>query len=205
MPKIIAIDGVDFEVSDQAAQAVRKLQQRLSDAEEEATKAKEELEKKEDEEAEEEKKAEDEMEEVKKDHKIQIDTLQAKLDTAISSQPTPAQLDALVENRIKTRDAALKINPSFEFVGKDCEKIRREIVADACPDIDVSKVSADYIRARFDGLVTNPSLTSSTRAIDKALTTQTTRATADDTGKTVTDARAAFAARSRDAWKGGAK
>jgi hypothetical protein len=208
MPKAIVIDGVDFEVTDQVAQAVSKLQRRLTDMEEKAkTDDEEEAKKKEDEE-EEAKKKEDEMEEVKKDYRAKVDTLQAKLDSALSSQPTPEQLDTLVDNRIATRDAAIKINPAFKFAGKDCETIRKEIVADACADIDIKTVSADYIRARFDGLVSTAPASVSNNSIDAALASQARRTDSvqSESGNVVKDARAAFAERNRNAWNpGGAK
>jgi len=187
----ITIDGVDFEVDDQAAQAVRKLQGRLSDAEE---KTKEDEEKA--------KKKEDDEEAKEKDNKTKMDTLQAKLDDAVAKQPTPAQLDALVENRIATRDAAVKINNDFKWEGKDCETIRKEIVADACSDVDIESVSADYIRARFDSLASDPKVTMSARHIDSALQLQNGKGPSNENKNTVTDARADFAKKSRDAWKG---
>jgi len=96
----ITIDGVDFEVTDQAAQAVGKLQVRLSDAEKETS--------------EEEKKRkikEDEMEEAKKEAKKSEDSLQAKLDDATSKIPTTDSIDKLVTERTTVVDTVLKVMP----------------------------------------------------------------------------------------------
>ena len=185
------IDGVDFEVSDQAAQAIRKLQKRVSDAEEKTEKDEEEL-----------KKAKDEEEKAKAEAKKNEDKLQAKLDDAASKVPTPEALDTLVANRIATRDAALKIMPALKFEGKDCETIRKEVIADKCPDVDMGTVSAEYIRARFDALASVPV----SDTLDSALALQLkkkTKAENSDKATTVSDARASFCERSRNAWKSG--
>lgn len=198
MPSTVQIDGVDFEVTDQVAQAVKKLQRRLSDAEEENTK----LEEKVDELEEEKEKTDEEMEETK-DAKAKLDTLQAKLDDALAKVPTPKTLDQLVENRLKTRDAALRVVPGIEWEGKDCETLRKEVITTLCADVDVSKVSADYIRARFDALA---STSNSTNDVDAALSTQhrvPTKTT--DSTNVVSDARNRFAEESRNAWKKGGK
>lgn len=188
----VNIDGVDFEMSDQALQATRKLQQRLIDTEEKAEKDKEEL-----------KKKEDELEEVEKKAKKSEDTLQAKLDDALAKAPTPEILDQLVSNRITTRDAAIKISPELKFEGKDCETIRKEVVADKCPELNMETVTVDYVRARFDAL-TSAAPASSDSVLDLALRKQVTNKDDDETKPvTVSDARQKFINRSKDAWKTG--
>lgn len=142
----ITIDGVEYEVSDQAKQAVTKLQVRLADAESEAENMKEDMEKE-----------KEDKEKMEKDHQKSLDSLQAQFDDSQSKIPNAEMLDQLVANRIATRDAALKINPDFKFEGKDCETIRKEIVADNCSDVDVESASVDYIRARFDALTDDTS------------------------------------------------
>lgn len=190
----VNIDGVDFEVSDQAAQAVRKLHGRVEDAEKKAEDQEEEM-----------KKKEDQEEKMKKDHQASLDTLQAELDDAAAKAPTPEQLDALVENRISTRDAAIKIKPDLKWEGKDCETIRKEIIADKCTDVDVEKVSPDYIRARFDALAsTAPTQTQS--SLDNAFSKQVTNTSSNDDDQnkdTVKDARTKMADEYRNAWKSG--
>jgi len=165
------------------------MQQRLNDMEKKAEDAEEEL-----------KKKEDEMEEKEKEAKAQNDSLQAKLDDAKAKVPTPEMLDTLVGNRIATRDAALKINPKFQYTNKDCEQIRKEVIADACPDIDIESVSADYIRARFDALV---STSSASNPVTDALNQQ--HNTDDSTKDVLIDARQKMIERNRNAWKGGKK
>lgn len=187
----ITIDGVDFDASEQVAQAVGKLQQRALDAEKKAEDAEEAL-----------KEKEDEMEKKDKENKASNDSLQAKLDDAESKVPTPEMLDALVANRMATRDAALLINPEYKYDNKDCEQIRKEVVADACPDIDIEAVSADYIRARFDALATSKQ---GSNPITDGIKTQMDKGGDDkSTGNPVADARQQMIERNRNAWKKGA-
>tara|TARA_R110000851_G_scaffold96792_2_gene209926 strand:+ start:13579 stop:14730 length:1152 start_codon:yes stop_codon:yes gene_type:complete len=192
----ITIDGVDFELSDQAAQAVAKLQGRVSDAEKETSEKEEELKKKEDE----------KEEELKKAQKSE-DSLQAKLDEATSKIPTADSLDSLVASRTAMVDSALKIDPDFKWEGKDAEAIRKEIVLAKCPTVDGDSVSAEYIQARFDMLA--ESLTANPQQnLDNAFA----KHVENNDNKTVVDsrpkdviAREKFMADSKEAWKGGKK
>lgn len=138
----ITIDGVDYEVSDQAAQAVGKLQKQLADAEE-ATKEKDA----------EMKKKEDETEEKEKESKSQMDSLQAKFDDVSAKVPTVEALDKMVADRYAMVQTALKVKPDLKWEGKDAATIRKEIVADKCPSVQMDSVSDDYIKARYDMLV----------------------------------------------------
>lgn len=135
----ITVDGVDFDVSEQAAQAVSKLQARLRDAEEETMTAAEKLKKKEDEEAE-------KLKEAKKEE----DSLHAKIDSLKESVPTADKLDKLVADRMTLIDTARKIAPTVEWKGKDADALRKEIVSVSCPNVCLDDASADYITARFD-------------------------------------------------------
>lgn len=186
----LVIDGVDYEVSDQVKQAVAKLQTRLADAEKKAEDAEEAMAKK---------KAEDE--EGEEESKKKMDSMQAKLDDANSKIPTPEMLDQLVDNRIATRDAALAINPDFDWKDKDCEQIRKEIVADSCKDLDIESKSADYIRARFD-MLAESHLNDSQKSLNDGLKKQVENK--DEEKKELTG-RDKFVAATRDAWKGGKK
>lgn len=185
----LTIDGVDYEASEQVVQAVDKVLARLTDAENEAQEAKEKA-----------KEAEDEMEEAEKEAKKTEDSLRAKLDDAKSKIPGPELLDQLVENRMNTRDAALAIVPDFEYKNKDCEQIRREIVESVCTDIDVSKMSADYIRARFDALSASPQT-----SMDRAVRDSIKNPPEEDNRPESVKARDKFMADSRNAWKKGGK
>lgn len=195
----VTIDGVDFEVSDQAAQAVRKLQARVKDAEEETKISKEEA-----------KKKEDEMEEAKKKADKTEDSLKAKLDDANSKLPTTDALDKLVQDRILVVDSIRKVMPEIKFEGKDADTLRKEVVAAKCPNVQMDSVSSDYIKARFDMLL--DSVTgNSQHDLDKAFSKHVTNdlnVKKDNRPKSVI-ARDNAAERARNAWKpkvvGGAK
>lgn len=191
----ITIDGVDFEVSDQAAQAVGKLQARVSDAEKEAQKKADEVEAK-----------EDEMEEKAKEAKKTEDSLKAKLDDAKSKIPTADTLDKLVTERTAVVDTVRKVAPEVKWEGKDADTLRREVVAAKCPNVQLDSVSTDYINARFDMLVESVE-NNSQQQLDDALSQQVK----DNDGKDVDNrpadviAREKMMADSQNAWKGGAK
>lgn len=192
----ITIDGVDFEVSDQAAQAVGKLQARLTDAENEAEKKADEV-----------KAKEDEMEEKAKDAKKTEDSLKAELDDAKSKIPTADSLDKLVSDRTALVDTIRKIAPDIEWEGKDAATLRKEVVALKRPNVQMDSVSDDYIQAAFDLLVEDVN-SNSQHNLDEAFKKQVTN---DDNSKGEDNrpadviAREKMMADSQNAWKGGDK
>lgn len=187
----ITIDGVDFEVDGQAAQAFNKQQMRLDEALETIKEKDEELKKKEDQ-------SEEELEKLRK--KKEED--EAKTKDALAKIPTPEMLDALVDNRIATRDAAVAIMPDIKWEGKDCETLRKEVVSAKCENIDANKVSVDYIKARFDQLAEQV-LNDPLKELNDSFSDQHK---AKDTKKELTG-RDKFVNDTRDAWKpkGGTK
>ncbi len=190
----ITIDGVDFEVSDQAAQAVGKLQARVSDAEKEAQKKADEVEAK-----------EDEMEEKAKEAKKTEDSLKAKLDDAKSKIPTADTLDKLVAERTAVVDTVRKVAPEIEWEGKDADTLRKEVVAAKCPNVQLDSVSSDYINARFDMLVESVE-NNSQQQLDDAISQQVENKDKDvDNRPADVIAREKMMADSQNAWKGGAK
>ncbi len=186
----ITIDGVDFEVSDQAAQAVGKLQARLTDAEKTAEEKDEEM-----------KAKEDEMEEKAKEAKKTEDSLKAKIDDMESKIPNAETLDKMVADRISLVDTIRKVAPEVKWEGKDSNTLMREVVAVKCPNVQMDSASEDYIKARFDILVesveSNPQ-----QHLDEALVNQF-----KDNGKEVDNrpldviAREKMMADSQNAWK----
>ena len=189
----ITIDGVDYEVSDQAAQAVGKLHTRLTDAEMSA------------EEAEKEKKAkEDEMEEAKKAAEKTEDSLKAKLDDANSKVPTADALDKLVAARTELVDKVRKILPEIEWEGKDNASLMKEAVATKCENVQMDSVSTDYIQARFDMLVDS---VQGNKELDNAFRKEVTTndGKVEDTRPVHVISRDKMLERNRNLWKGGAK
>ena len=192
----ITIDGIDFEVDNQAAQAVGKLQARLKDAEMETQT-----------EAEKKKAKADELEMAKKEAKTKEDELKAEVDAAKEKIPTADSLDKMVEDRSTLVDSVLAVMPEIEWKGKDAATLRSEVIAAKCPDIqmDSAEVSADYIKARFDILVAD-AVKNPSNLLDEAL-----KKTLTDGKETVDNRPLSVIARekqmqdSRDAWKGGKK
>lgn len=191
----IKIDGVDFEMSDQAAQAVEKQLKRLSDTEEELKKKDEEL-----------KKKEDEMEEAKNEAKKTEDSLQAKLDDAKSKILSISDIDKLAAERANFIDSATKVFADLKPAGKDNLTIMREVVANKCPNVTLDSVSEDYVKARFDMLVENVSATNPLdTALQQRLIDTGTDATKLDTRPAHIVARDKMAEEARNAWKFGGK
>lgn len=188
----ITIDDVDFEVSDQAAQAVVKLQARLKDAEEETET-----------EAEKAKKKEDEMEEAKKEATKSEDALKAKLDDAIAKIPTDASLDTLISDRMTVVDSVRKVMPDIAWEGKDAATLKKEVVTDKCPDLNLDGKSDEYISVRFD-LLTEDSNSNSQANLDDAFSKSVeTKDSKTDNRPASVIARENMMQDSQSAWKGG--
>ena len=189
----ITIDGVDFEVTDQAAQAVGKLQARLTDAEEKALTEEEAA-----------KLKKDEEEEKAKEAKKSEDSLKAKLDDAISKIPTSDSIDKLVEQRTSFIDTLLKISPDIDWKGKDENTLRAEVVGTQYPNIQMDSVSKDYIEARFDLLVENVD-TNSQHNLDKSFSDEVSKDKTTDNRSASVVARDKMMEDSQNAWKGDKK
>lgn len=186
----ITIDGVDFEVSDQAAQAVDKLQANLKDAEVETKKKADEV-----------KAKEDELEEEKKKSKANEDTSKAKLDDAKSKILTADAVDALVVKRAKLVDSIRKVCPDLKFEGKDNATLVKEVVAAKCPNVQIDSASVDYIQARFDMLIESVD-NNSQHQLDDAFAQMVNKdQKVEDTRPADVIAREKFQTDSQNAWK----
>lgn len=191
----ITIDGVDYEVSDQAAQAVNKVQTRLVDMEKEAEEKDTEL-----------KKKEDEAEEAKKEAKKTEDSLKAKLDDATSKVPSPEAIDKMVADRTALVDSVKKVCPEIVVDKKDEQTLMKEVVSTKCSNVQLDSVSEDYIKARFDMLVESIE-SNSQQHLDESFT----KVIKDSEGKVVDTRPADVIARekmmsdSQEAWKFGGR
>lgn len=140
----VVISGISYEVADSAlAQAITKQGVEVSDA-------KNELEKEKEDNLEFKKKKDAEEKAKEKEDQKEKDSMKAKMDHAIAASPTPEQIDLLVDNRTAVRDAAVKLSPDYDWKGKDCETVRKEIVLKLNPDLSLTDESAEYIKGRFD-------------------------------------------------------
>ena len=188
----ITIDGVDYEVSDQAGQAVGKLQGRLFDAEKETQESEDEL-----------KKKKDEAEAKEKESKATEDTLQAKLDDAIAKAPTGEALDKLVADRAALVAQVTGLVPDLKWEGKDTATLKREVVAIKRPNVQLDSVSGDYIDAAYD-LIVEEAGTNTQQTLDDAFTKQITDGDKSDQDNRPASviAREKMMADSQNAWKG---
>jgi hypothetical protein len=139
---VVIIDGVSYEVSEQASQATAKLQKQLADAEKKAKEKDEEMQ---------EKKKEDEENEEKS--KKTTDALKAEVDALKEKIPDTKTLDSMIADKMKLVFTAKSIVKDYEWEGKDNETIMKEVVKEKCPSVQMDSVSADYVKARFDMLV----------------------------------------------------
>ena len=195
--KKVTIDSIDYEVTEQAAQAIAKLQKSVDTAEAKAEAAedeKEDIKKKSDKEKEE---AEDEKEEAVKKA---TDSLQAKVDQLTQNQMTPESLDAIIVSRTAIINVAAKAIDGFKPEGKDCEAIKREVVLASMQSADsLEGKSQGYIEARYDLIAesTDSTMSSSLKNAFRK-NAESTDAIEEDV---VAAAQAKQRKRSADAWK----
>lgn len=190
MPKI-TLDSVDYEASEQVVQAVGKLQASLDSKDEAITESKKELDK-----------VQAQADQLTTDHKKEVQTLQAQLDDANKNQLTPEKLDALIESRSAIIMVANDTIKDYVSKDKDCEQIRKEVVAHVVGDsVNLDEKSVEYISARFDAISESAGKNKST-SLGDALK-QHAKGQVDPEQNVVTSdqARENFISKSRDAWK----
>jgi len=193
----IIIDGVGYEMPDQSAEAVAKLQKRLSDTEEEMKKKDTEHKKEKDQAEEEKKKKDKELEQAKKD------TEHAK-----SKLPTSDALSKMVADRAALIGKVNKIDKDITCDGKSDEDIMKEVVSSKLPDLKLDSVSDDYIRARFDTIVESAGSGGSQRELDDVFRDKAkggNKTEIKDTRPDSVIARDEMMEKSRNAWKKGTK
>lgn len=136
--KTVVIDGIEHEVSENAAQIIGKLQERVQQVQ-------------------------DSLNTAKTEHATELATVQAKLDDANQKVTDAeskildgAELDARIEARTTLVADAKTLAPEFDCSGKSDEQIVEGVVMEVCDGIDVSLEGKDadfkkvYCRARFD-------------------------------------------------------
>lgn len=195
---LITIDGVGFEVSEQAAQAVSKLQSRISDSEEKLAKEKTKV-----------KAKEDEMEEMKKKSKKSEDELKAEVDNAKSKIPTADSLDNMVELRTGFIDGFKKVAPTLDWKGKDETTLMGEAVLMKTELTTLDGHKDGYIEARYDILLQecndsgdSSTKTTTTTSMDSLFTDAHTTVNKDEDSRPLdVIAREKMIADSQNAWK----
>lgn len=189
MAKKITIDSVDYEVEDQVAQAVAKLQTDMAARDTTIS----------------------ELRTAAAAGVSKLDTVQAKLDgtqvkldAAIAAQPTQKQLDVMVATRATLVSRATSLVADYDATGKNDATIKAEVIKHLCPTVDIAKESADYIDARFDMLLEGgtPGAVTTTNPLDQELVDQHKHKDAPaDTRPADVIAREKFNVDSRNAWK----
>ena len=182
----IDINGVEYEVTEQVAQAYSK--ERKDSAEKLAT-----------------------VEKVAADKTGEIDKLQAKLDAATeelekekaarADAEDPAKLRARIEARVKLEESARKaLGDETKFDAETDHQIRLKVCEKVSPNFDFSEKSEEYVQARFDAALEaldnspNPAL----EAVGKAAAKVDAADTSSDPEKA---ARLRMVEASRNAWK----
>lgn len=136
----VVVDGISYEMSDQGAQLVARLQKQLGDAEM--------------------KEKEKEKELAKKD--AELASKDAKIADLEKSQITGDALDAAVAARADLIDRAKRIAPKVETRGLSDSAIKKAVVV-ACAGDSMKDKSEAYIDARFDMLSDEAATTESSQ------------------------------------------
>lgn len=172
----ITVDGISYEMSDQTAELVSKLQGDAKKATDAATAA-----------------------------TAAIDAANKARDAAVgerdalkSQLPTADGLDKMAAERGAVLDAAKKLCPDLVTSGLALADVRAAVVKAKLGDGAVVGRSPDYVAAAFDTLAVNP-------GGDPVADALRSGATAAKTGDAATKARSDYYARTADAWKGTAK
>jgi uncharacterized protein len=132
----IRIDGVEYEVTEQVAQAIARLEKLHTDATEGFVKAQKEALK---------------TTETAIARADAADAQVKKLETARVDAADPKRIDALVDGRLALRTAAVEVlGAEFKADGKDDAAIRAELLAKLAPDLKLEGKSPEYMAARFD-------------------------------------------------------
>lgn len=178
----VTVNGVTYEATEQLIQVVNGLQSQLSELMAAAAAAP----------------AQAEAAIADATSKVDEVTAQvADLTTQLADATSPETLDAAVEERQEVTDAARKLIANFDCKGKSNADIRKEIVKAKCPEVAIKNLdSADYVRARFEGLATTVQNTPRRGKLDTALADSLkVQDSADDDFPNVDAARKAAIAR----------
>lgn len=185
--KPMIIDGISFDLSEQATQAVTKVI-KAKDAEKQRADA-----------------AEGALAELKAAHKAELDKAIALADDYKSKILDAAALDKMIADRVAELEQVRKVAPDLDTAGKSIAELKREAVKKAIPSLADSASDA-YVQARFDILLEDRSTEAD--PIAQALSQQLTAPVVDaESYKSPSQlAREKYIERNRNAWnKAGAK
>lgn len=132
--RTVMVDGISISTTDQGAQAIEKLQRQLGDSADLLKKANDAIDG-----------LKAEKAKLAEDHAKALKDAEAKI-------PTADALEAMLDKRVATIDAAVKITGKDRdtFKGMAAADVRKAVVASKLGDDAVKDRSADYIAAQFD-------------------------------------------------------
>lgn len=131
--KLIVVDGISIETTEQGAQALEKVQRQLADAQATAKMA-------------------------DADHAKELAARDVKIQELSGKVLTDAQIDARVAARADLIAVAKTLHDA-DYKGKSDAEIRRAVVTIKMGDAAITGKSDDYVSAAFDMLVTNAAKT----------------------------------------------
>ena len=136
---IVTIDGVTYEVTEQVAQAVSKVQANLTTSQV-ALDSSNELNIQ----------LEADLLAAKAEGKKTTDSMQAQIDTMDAAVPKGEVLAKMVTSQIKLIDDARNLVPEIKWENKSASDLKKAVIADRMPGVDLAGKSDDYINASFE-------------------------------------------------------
>lgn len=130
----ITVDGFTFDATEQAAQAIDKLQRQVADGQT----ANEALQTK--------------LDDAVKAHDKALGEKDAEIKRLTDAQIKPDDLDKLVADRQAFADDVKRLDDTIDIKGKSVADVRREVVG-KLTDADMTDKSDDYVEGLFAGLV----------------------------------------------------
>lgn len=169
----LVVDGISYELSDQGAELVRKLQGDVSSLTKRATDA----------------------ETAAADATKARDAAIGERDALKSQIPTADALDKAVADRAALIDTASRLCPGATFAGMSADAIRAHVVKAKLGDSAVSNRSTEYVGAAFDTLA---GAVGKADPVRDAMRSSVTPGAAGSAGS-----RDEYLRRAADAWRGG--
>jgi len=195
----IRLDGVDFEGTEQLAQAIAANQQKhTQEIEALRAEAKTRTDAVEAKDKELVAKAKELDQEKARADTAEADAKKAKDELAVARKPETIA-EAVKARTSLEREAGVVLGDEAKFDGKDEGQIKHEVIAKVYPDVKLDGKSADYVQATYERAIATAK-DASTEATERA----TAEGAAKQSQKTRTDAdsvRAAAAKKQSEAWK----
>jgi len=192
----ININGKEFEVSPEIAEAVKADAKSYGDMKKEYDSMGEKM-----------KKLKEDMEGMKKEKdgmEGKKDALESEIsklkESSKENKMDAAQIDALVQERANVCEVAHKvIGEEFKKDGKENQAIKKEVILAVSPELKIDEKSDDYVNARFDAIAEQEELF--VDHLKAALENKNDEEGNKETKIDASEARLKMMDESRDAWK----